>query len=154
MIIRRAKLKDAAAVSKLQYDLHKMHSKFDKSYLMSASALKILNSLCKKNIRNKENLLLAAEDKNKAIGYIIAKVQKRPKIFAEKKIGFIETAYVREAYRNKGLGEIMTKKALDWFRGKGIKRIELHVHSKNPMGIGAWKKYGFKTYLYCQYRRL
>ena len=82
-------------------------------------------------------------EKEKVIGYLIGKIEKPKPYAAPEKIGKVASAFVSEKYRRKGVGKKTVEKLLEWFKENKIKHIELNVDSRNKIGLGAWKKFGF-----------
>ncbi len=154
MIIRKGKIKDIEHTSKLAYKLNNSHAKFDPYYKMKNDALTSFKQFHKKSIYSKNSLLLVDEDDNKIIGYAIGKIGLRPPIFKESKSGFISAIYIKKEYRRKRIGKMFFDELIKWFRSKKLKNVELHAHLKNPKGIKAWEKYGFKSFLYVKRLKL
>lgn len=99
-----------------------------------------------------ENLLLVALDGGHVVGYSLSTVAKRAPVFEQQVYGLISDMAVAGSHRRKGVGEKMLAEIFEWFRGKGIKRVELSVVHGNPVGGHFWKKQGFKDYLRRVYR--
>lgn len=147
MSIRKGKIKDIPQIAKLSYCLVQSHAKFDDYYTMKRDAIKTFNKFHRENIYGKNSLLLVAEEKGKIIGYIVARIMKRPPIFKEKEKGFIGSVYIIKKFRRTGILKGFLDEIITWFKKKKIEHIELHIHYKNPIGINAWSKYGFRDYL-------
>ncbi len=58
--------------------------------------------------------------------------------------GVIWTVGVLKEYRNRGLGELLVKKAIDWIYNKGLKKASIHVDSQNEIAFKLYSKLGFK----------
>jgi GNAT superfamily N-acetyltransferase len=83
----------------------------------------------------------------KVVAYLLAHVASRPPHLAEKSFGFISDLMVSENLRQQGMGRAMLETALDWFREKGIKTVELNVLVGNDLGEKFWTETGFRTVL-------
>jgi ribosomal protein S18 acetylase RimI-like enzyme len=146
MIIRKARLKDVPVISKMEYDLNSMHSKFDSLYNMKENSLSFLRKLQFIRKLSPNKLLLVAEIDGEIVGFISAIITNRPPIFMENKIGGIDAAYIKKEFQRRGIGKELTDETFSWLKNKGVKYIEISVHEKNLQGIGAWNKYGFKPF--------
>ena len=58
--------------------------------------------------------------------------------------GYFWSRYVLPNHRRKGLAARFMAEALDWFRDKGVKRAEVHVHHTNISLRNLFEKNGFK----------
>lgn len=63
-----------------------------------------------------------------------------------KQIGYIDGAYVKEAYRGKGILRELEKMASASLRDMGIKYLELNTLAKNIMANEAWEKLGYRVF--------
>lgn len=64
--------------------------------------------------------------------------------YADQKTGYITFYYMKEDYRDLGLGVQLLGHAVSVFRNLGRKKILLRVSEKNHRALGFYKKYGFK----------
>ena len=58
--------------------------------------------------------------------------------------GYFWSRYVLPAHRRKGLAGRFMNEAIDWFRDKGMKRAEVHVHHSNTILRSFFEKNEFK----------
>jgi ribosomal protein S18 acetylase RimI-like enzyme len=70
------------------------------------------------------------------IGYCISTID-------DKQIGEIDSLYIEEEYRKKGLGEKLTLNSIAWFRAQGCGRIVVAVSSGHESVFPFYEKYGF-----------
>jgi len=57
---------------------------------------------------------------------------------------FIHSFYIKEGYRNQGIGTILLKESIEILKKENIKKIELTVDPKNYAAIKLYEKFGFK----------
>jgi len=57
--------------------------------------------------------------------------------------GYVNQAYLDEAWRGKGIMKPMLELAYDWFRDKGVTVVTLTVLHRNWLGSSAWYKLGY-----------
>lgn len=88
---------------------------------------------------DQENILLIAEEDNKVIGYIYAKIN------SEIDDVYIDFIGVDSNYREKGYGKKLLYSALKIFKENGVKTLLLWVDKKNEAAIKLYKSIGFAT---------
>lgn len=146
MKITEAKKKDINSIVKLGREMADFHRKFDGYYKPGEEMEDFLRKISSKSLGKRNIKILIVKNKNKILGYGIAHIEK-PKVYVKpKKIGYIAGLYIKMPYRRKGIGKEIFDKFLGWFKSRNIKNIELSVDSRNKIGRGAWKKYGFFEY--------
>jgi ribosomal protein S18 acetylase RimI-like enzyme len=106
------------------------------------------------HIRRKDRLCLAAEIDGITVGFLLAAILQRPKVFEHRTYGHIYDVFVDAAHRNRGIGEALVNAAVDWFRARRINRVELYTHARNALGLRFWRKMGFETTVHILDRRL
>lgn len=75
-------------------------------------------------------------NKNVIIGYCINTV-------SPKKVGKIESIYIDEAYRGKGIGDSLIRKALKWMDSLVVNKIIVGVAAGNEQAFSFYDRYGF-----------
>jgi len=106
------------------------------------------------HIGRKDRLCLTAEIDGVAVGFLLAAILQRPKVFAHRAYGHIYDVFVEEGNRKQGTGEALVDAAMNWFRGHGVNRVELYTHAKNALGLRFWRKMGFETTVHIMDRRI
>ncbi len=61
-------------------------------------------------------------------------------------IGYISGAFVAPSYRNMGIMKKLEDHAINFFREKNLKYIELNVISRNNIGKSCWNNLGYTTF--------
>ncbi len=77
--------------------------------------------------------IITARDNNKAIGYIIASINKG--------IGEVESLFIDDGYRGKSVGDFMMKEVLSWMN-VSCKEVKVSVAYGNQV-ITFYEKFGF-----------
>ena len=72
----------------------------------------------------------------KYVGYCIASV-------SQEKYGEIESVFIEEAYRSRGVGSALMKRALGWLTAQGSTRIRVSVADGNEDAFPFYRKFGF-----------
>jgi ribosomal protein S18 acetylase RimI-like enzyme len=148
LIVRRATEADLDSVAKLNRELTEYHVKFDEHYKFKKNIEEISRQYHSSNITSENKMLLVAEVDGEIVGFMLGKIEKTPPIYQTEEFGQLLGTFVKEEYRRKQIGEKLTLKLLEWFKSKGIKRVELSVDVRNKIGVSAWTKYGFEPFHY------
>jgi len=144
--IEEAKRKDINSILRLHMGLADYHKEIDPKYYKSGKEReadlkrRLIKILSKK--RKNRKILLAKIGK-RVVGFFIGGIHKPLEYCRERKIGEIHVAYVEKNFRRKGIGKLIFKELLNWFKRRKIKFVEVRVDSRNQIAISAYKKYGF-----------
>ena len=154
MEVVRALNSDIPAILEIWKELMDFHVSFDSRYTLSEGAEESMGKNLERLIALEDALVIMAVENTKVLGFGIARIDKYPPVFVKQICGTIEDLAVSSGYRRKGLGELMLKEMLDWFRSQSIDRVELRVASMNTVGYSFWRKHGFTGYMHIMYRDL
>ena len=148
MIIRKATQKDLKSLNELHIAFAK-HSrrKFCKTLVNPELVRNKYLEYYKKKIKQKNCVFFVAEEKGKITGYILGEIEGTGHHHIYKKRGYIHDLFVVERQREKGIGEKLTERLIEWFRSKRIKWIRVDSYINNKVGIKFWNKMGFRDYV-------
>ena len=152
MEVVRALKSDIPAILEIWKELMDFHVPFDSRYTLSEGAEESMNDHLERLVEAEDALVIMAVENTKPMGFGIARIRNYPPVFIKQTYGTIEDLAVSSEYRRKGLGELMLNEMLDWFRFRGIDRVELRVASMNTVGYSFWRKHGFTDYMHIMYR--
>ena len=94
-------------------------------------------------------LALAAVEDDAVAGFLIGQIKEHPPVLENvNKYGHLDTAAVAPDLRRQGVGGLLFEAAKNWFRARGITRLELEAAPDNPLGYPFWSKNGFRTYIH------
>ena len=79
-------------------------------------------------------------------GYLWAHLRRDRQGYQPRVKGYINHAFLEEAWRGKGLLKPMLEHAFEWFRSKSITVVTLTVLHRNWLGSTAWYKHGFEDF--------
>lgn len=79
------------------------------------------------HIASEDSYVIVGEYCNDVVSFCLANVADNPPVFIEKQYGLVSDLAVSEPFRRKGIGERMFTEVQDWFKRKGIERIEVRV---------------------------
>lgn len=154
IVFREAILQDAPGISKLFKAFFDFHKHRDSYYKRTDTAHGLFKEFLIKAMGNEKCLILVAEHDRQIIGYCVSVVTKKPRIYKFRDYGLIDMIAVSKGCRNKGVGERLVKMSFDWFRSKGIHRVEVEVAVCNEVSRAFWKKFEFVSYEEKQYLML
>jgi ribosomal protein S18 acetylase RimI-like enzyme len=63
--------------------------------------------------------------------------------YKQKNVAYFCSIYIKETYRNNGIGKEIVDTIVKRFALIGIKKIHLHVSLRNVMALNFWVKQGF-----------
>ncbi len=106
------------------------------------------------HIGRKDRLCLVAEIDGVAIGFLVAAIPTRPKVFERRPYGHVYDVFVDAAHRSRGVGEALVNAALEWCRTRRVDRVELYTHARNDPGLRFWRRMGFETTVHILDRRI
>ena len=100
-----------------------------------------------KGILQQQNIkVFVAEIENQLAGYIICSKHLRPKYFAIKSKGRIDSLYVDANYRNQNIASKLVEEAMNFLNDQAY--IELEFIAENQSAKGFWLKNGFEILNY------
>ena len=144
--IRKAKLSNIQKLLSLWQGLMDYHKNLDKkAFTLKKNAKSLMESFFIKNIKNKNSIVLIAEDNSTPVGYLMGFIQKQPPVYEEDKFGYLSDAFIKEGYRSRGIMKKMVKQAEGFFKNKKLKTLSGRVFVGNKKGLKAWNKIGFKV---------
>ncbi len=144
-MIRKAEARDIPAIVDLARQMADLHHAID-PYYKSSAAYKTLEEDFSEELEDKDSALIVAEEGRKIVGYFRGMIEPAPMYLTPKKIGIVYDLFVLPDSRRKGAGERLFVAAMDWFRDRNVKNIELNVDARNTVGVSFWKKRGFADY--------
>ncbi|MCP4583904.1 MAG: GNAT family N-acetyltransferase [candidate division Zixibacteria bacterium] len=152
-VLRVALPEDVVSISKLWQKFMKYNAQFDDSFTVKPKIVGPFARELQQRLDDPNYRLAVIELDGDLVGYCLSYISKKPYFFKLGKFGFIGDLYVAEKSRRLGFGRMMVKDALDFFKRKKVKQIELLVANDNISTIKFWEKLGFKTLLQWMYRR-
>jgi GNAT superfamily N-acetyltransferase len=98
----------------------------------------------REHMASSDGIVLVALDGDEVVGFLMAQLSDYPPIFGERRHGAIADTAVKEGRRREGIGTMLVGRVMEWFREKGVGRIEVRVAHLNPEGQAFWAKQGFE----------
>jgi GNAT superfamily N-acetyltransferase len=78
-------------------------------------------------------------------GYIYGYISESPSVFLIRKVGHLDSLFVRKKFRGKKASTRLKKEFFNWLKSKKVKLCEIHVASSNKETIRIYEQWGFKT---------
>ena len=119
MKIRKATQRDVKKIGDLWSEFMKFHEQYDSYFKISKNGQEIFQEYISGNISSRKSLVLVAIEDSRIVAYSLAKIDFKPPIFADRKIGVIHDQAVTSSMRGKGIGSYLYKKNEEWFRNMG-----------------------------------
>ena len=151
--IRKARQRDVEQVVQLWKEFMDFHRRYDPHFSRSRNGHLKFKDFVSKKISARNALVLVAQVNRRIVGYIIASIDAYVPVFIEKRYGAIYDLMVDSGFRRRGIGRRLVCEAREWFRKRGIKRMELSVAASNRLAVRFWSRVGFKTYMERRYLR-
>ncbi len=151
MLIRKANKKDFKELLELVLECTIYHHELDKKNLgdkkLKRGSIKNIkeneSKILKGDLKNNSTTIFIAIEKSKIVGFItLSLLEKNANI--KSKRGEINDLFILEDYRKKGIGKMLIKKAISFFKSQKVKLILLNVDSNNFSALKFYEKIGFK----------
>ncbi len=146
MEVRLAKIKDVLEIVPLLYEVAIMHIE-KRPDIFKEKELKIMTNYAEELIKDKNNIILVAEENKKIKGVIVCKIKevKNHVNIKDSKSLWIDELCVKSESQKKGIGKLLMQKAKDIARKEGCIRLELNCWEFNENAIKFYEKQGLTT---------
>ena len=153
-VIRVATRRDVPAIVELWEELMDFHQVRDPFFTRARNGSRLFAKFVEENLRNDAACVLVATVDGKIVGYCQGMLDQHPPALAEPQYGQILDFMVAAEYRRAGIGEQMFRTLCQWFRGEGMRRIEVRHSTANEIAARFWPKMGFQPYMQTLFREL
>jgi len=145
--IKLAGIKDYQDVYQLYLQEYQYHFKLVPDYYSDISKkenkLRLKQDLIR-ILKNKDEFVYLLYLNCQAAGMIVGKVlDLQDAIVANPLTGYISKIYIKRQYRNQGLGQVLFKEAVNWFKQKKVNNLSTYMAYNNRAGKW-WQSLGFK----------
>lgn len=145
--IKEAKKEDIERIVELWYDLASMHEEMMEGYDLSDDAKDHWKDFIEGGLKKEGMCTFVAKDEEELVGFLNVVIRERLEIFKETEIGMILDVFVKKERREEGIGSLLTERAEEWIKRKGIRVAVITVSPKNEKAVGFWDERGYDTYL-------
>jgi len=144
-VFRKANIKDLKSILELHLKLFKKeYEEFDKIINLNwtyGDGKKYFRG----RITKKDGFSEVIEYKNKIIGYLCGGKRKRLPFWKKAQYAEIESFFLENRFRDKGLGSRLLKDFINWCKEKRIDYAFLSASAQNLPAIRLYKKFGFNS---------
>ena len=145
--IRRATLADAELLAGLNKDVQQIHADaYPYLFKQPDNFAEIVTDFKSRILADEDGFVLIIEASQQAVGYIYAKVVKRPEnayIYAQKWM-LVDAISVKPNCQNKGYGQKLIQAVRDEAVAQGIRRVLLDTYEFNSNAQQFYAKMGFE----------
>lgn len=145
--IREARLQDATAVADLWHEMAAFHARCHPLWRVRRGCKEGYAAYMQDVVRASDKAVFVACDGPRPVGFVLAQLDRRERVFIDRDHGLIVDLTVTEAYRRRGVGTALFGRARRWFAGRGVKRLEVRAATANPVSTAFWRKMGFEPYM-------
>jgi GNAT superfamily N-acetyltransferase len=128
-------------------ELMDLHAELNPLFERRAGAEKAWLTYAQNNIKEKDALVLVAEEKGRIIAYGMATVLAYPPVFTTTHFGELVEMAVHAERRRQGLGTALTARIKAWFETKNVRHVEVRLLCANPVSSRFWRAVGFEPYM-------
>ncbi len=143
VIIRRATEQDLPAISKLLFQVHKVHSDV-RPDLFKVGAKKYTDEEVSAILKNENTPVFVAEENGQVLGYAFCVHQEMlgKRSMQEVKTLYIDDLCVDEEARGKHVGTALYEHVLHFAKENGYYNVTLNVWADNKKAVGFYEKLG------------
>ena len=126
------------SIEPLWQDLNSLHAEKSLHFKQDYRAFSFetrKQDLIEKSKRGSLRVSISSDEQNRIFGYCVSSIQDRE--------GEIDSIFVREAQRRKGIGSELMEDCMNWFRDNHINRIKVGVAQGNEDTFQFYEKFGF-----------
>jgi GNAT superfamily N-acetyltransferase len=145
--VRAAKMSDEPGILALARQEMTALEKMDPRFRLRPDSEGRYATYLRERSRDTDTGVFVAEENGRLIGLAIASIRAQNSFFEPSRYGYISDLLVLESERRRGIGTILFRRIMKWFRGQGITVARLHVASCNEAARAFWSSVGAGDYL-------
>ena len=143
--IRKARVEDAVRVADLWHEMAVFHGRLGDEWRIRRGSREGFASYVEGLIGEGRDGVFVAHDDGPVVGFVIARRASRARIFAHRDHGLISDLAVSRAYRRRGVGSRLCRRAFRWIGARGLGTAEVRFAAANPLAAAFWREMGFET---------
>lgn len=147
MQIRKAKITDLDALVGLVDELMASHDGYDRPFYKQAP-VGVRSGPIEKHlsefIRGRKKKVLVAEVDGKVVGHISFEFKKRPPVYADTEMVYVDDFVVSKKHRGRGIGTALLEAALEVAKKRGVVWVKLNCDVGNESAMRIYEKSGFR----------
>jgi ribosomal protein S18 acetylase RimI-like enzyme len=145
-IVRRATPADLPGIGRLGALLIKKHYDFDPQRFLAArpGTPEGYASFISTQLEDPDKAVLVADDKGDVIGYAYAAIEGYDYMALRGPAGVLHDIIVDPEHRGQGVGRLLLKAALEFFKSRGVPRVVLSTAERNEKAQRLFARMGFR----------
>ena len=145
--IRAATADDVEDLARLLVEVNDLHAEALPQVYQRVEADRGTADYLRGQLAAEANRLFVAERAGDLVGYVALRLHQAPSIpiVVPRRTVVIETVVVGGAFRRRGVGEALVRRAHEWAAEQGIDQVELVVAEFNAAAIGLYERLGYAT---------
>jgi len=147
-VIRPAAAADLDAIVALWMAMMREHESFDPRVRLADTADNAYRQYARHYITRGDAAVFVAEHGHEVIGFSLAYRTRNLPMFRPVQYGYLSDLVVQGTWQGRGVGTALLEKTKQWFRQRGIARIQLQVYSRNTSALAFWRKRGFSDFVH------
>ena len=153
--VRKATLQDFEAICRLYNQCDLLHHRERPQEFKHVEPSVRKRDYIEELIEGDDSCLHVATLNAEVVGLVDSRIKdfQHPLLVLES-IGRILVIVVDEAYRNRGIGEVLLKQAHRWLRERGITDVELNAYAFNRAALRLYEKMGYSVKSHTLHRQL
>lgn len=141
MLIRTAKKNEWKVLQLLNNEVFLDNTKYDTDLILDWATSDRGKKYFEKILSDKKALVLIAQEKNKPVGYLVARLKMIS--YRKSKCLEIENMGVSPKFRSKGIGSRLINECVSWAKKHSYKKVFVNSYFKNTGAISFYKRNGF-----------
>ena len=146
MKIRQATVGDLQAITKLNEELFKVDSEWDRTLDFSWPTSTRGQEYFATRLVNEGGVAFVAEIDGEIVGYLCGSIEDALSYRSFERLADLGDMFVLLQYRNAGIGSALVKSFKLWSKEQGVKRIRVEVTAQNSKALSFYSENGFEHY--------
>ncbi|HDD46502.1 MAG TPA: GNAT family N-acetyltransferase [Candidatus Aenigmarchaeota archaeon] len=146
VVVREAGIGDLEELFNIWLELVEEEKRYDKDMKGIGELREIYGRYIRSFLTRARHVVFVALDGSRIIGFVAGKIIRAPVVYEYGERGYISEVFVKPEYRNKGIGSMLIKEIIAWFKKNGVRRVLLDSYAKNKAAMNFYKKFGFEEY--------
>lgn len=147
MRIREMRVGDAEALAGLWHEMAAYHAKCDPYWRLKRNCKGGYADYMREILGAPDKVVYVAHDGGRIVGFALAVIDKRARVFAQCRNGLIQDLAVTAKWRRRGIGRRLVRKCWEWFKGRAVRTVEVRAATANPLATAFWRRMGFEEYM-------
>ena len=143
--VRRARLSDLSAIVELRIALLREYGDHPLYGRLRADAPDRARQLFQAQLTSPFEAMFVAETESRVIAVLRCVEAASSPLLEPDRYCYVSSAYVRPAYRRKGVLRALLERATEWCRERGLNEMRLHNAPSSASAGPAWDALGFEV---------